>query len=179
MTAVITSSLFLTNTAIRTEAGTWCLHGKAMAAIGREGPQFLFVAQRRWAKGRSPAWSRPRRRPLSTPLMAMAVVYGLYRERKRTGPGPTRSLVGFFLHREVRGVSFLSGCSRGDRKFLHISRTQNLQPKVGENSDRRGPHGSDQIRVLGHTEGKLQSGPSRGKTAHVGKSVLFLSFYFI
>jgi hypothetical protein len=69
----------------------------------------------------------------------------------------------FFLHREVRGVCFLSGCSRGDRKFLQISRTQNLQPKVGENSDRRGPHGSDQIRVLGHAEGKLQSGPSRGE----------------
>jgi hypothetical protein len=52
MTAVITSSLFPTNTAIRTEARTWCLLGKAMAAIGREGPRFLFVAQRRWASVR-------------------------------------------------------------------------------------------------------------------------------
>jgi hypothetical protein len=68
----------------------------------------------------------------------------LYTEIKRTRLGP-ESTQGpwspvWFSYREARSF-FLSGSynsTRGDREFLQISRSQHLQPYVGEDSDRRG-----------------------------------------
>jgi DNA phosphorothioation-dependent restriction protein DptG len=45
--------------------------------------------------------------------------------------------------------------TRGNREIVQTTRTQCHQPWV----DQRGPHGSDQVRVMGYAEGKLRSGP--------------------
>jgi hypothetical protein len=49
--------------------------------------------------------------------------------------------------------------ARGNPEIVQTTRTQRHQPWVDEGSDQRGPHGSNQVTVMGYVEGKLRSEP--------------------